>query len=121
MGGLIKPILYITHKSSIRKPLSTIIESLVRHKSTNKSDYTPRRYTSLEFNCSWSCINISRQSKTALQFLKHLGDTVRKSKNIRTLSLTLRRCVLKSIIPRFIYHIHNTIKYLKVINACKTF
>ncbi|VEN56994.1 unnamed protein product [Callosobruchus maculatus] len=44
------------------------------------------------------CINISRQSKTALQFLKHLGDTVRKSKNIRTLSLTLRRCVLKSII-----------------------
>ncbi|VEN54945.1 unnamed protein product [Callosobruchus maculatus] len=44
------------------------------------------------------CINISRQSKTALQFLKHLGDTVRKSKNIRTLSLTLRRCVLKLII-----------------------
>ncbi|VEN51063.1 unnamed protein product [Callosobruchus maculatus] len=44
------------------------------------------------------CINISRQSKTALQFLKHLGDTVRRSKNIRTLSLTLTQCVLKSIV-----------------------
>nr|CAI5833218.1 unnamed protein product [Callosobruchus analis]CAI5863302.1 unnamed protein product [Callosobruchus analis] len=47
----------MAHKSSIRKPLSTIIESRLGDKCsatigfTNKSDYTPRRHSSHKFNC----------------------------------------------------------------------